>query len=177
MDNPQDKDHLARLKAALHEAAPAPSREHDEAVLTAAARVAAERGNRRRWLMPSLGLAATVLLSVGLLQTQILSDKASDNVQRSGETASVFPVDGSTVESSPLEFRWPDMPAASAYRITVFDDAARPLWQSDWSADSTYLPDADQLALLEPGQRYFWLLETQGGSSSGRAGPFWFSIQ
>lgn len=176
MGSQQDKEQATRLKAAMREAAPTATSAHDEAILANAARIAEQRRTRRRWMAPSFGLAATALLAVGLWQTQFRTTDDSDYVQRSNQSTAIVPLDGATVSSVPSEFRWDNVPGASVYRVTLFDDSATQLWQSEWISSEVFSPDAEQSSQLEPGKRYFWLVETQGENAVPRFGPYWFSI-
>ncbi|MCH9695217.1 MAG: hypothetical protein K0U72_11975 [Gammaproteobacteria bacterium] len=176
MDN-DDDDLQLRAEAKRH--APRPSAAHDEAVLSAArakARHKKPRRPQRRWLMAGVGLAASVFLAIGLLQTQ---STVVPDVDRSGggADAAAWPSGNVELSSQPTEFRWSEQGDDSRYRLRLHNDAAELLWESDWVLTAQVSVDEEVAALLSSGERYFWIVNVEGSMSNPSMGPYWFRIQ
>jgi len=55
---------------------------------------------------------------------------------------------------------WTPVAFADSYRVTLFDDAGRAIYETQTRDSSTVVPDSIH---LEPRQPYFWKMEAQTG--------------
>ncbi|MEM7610614.1 MAG: hypothetical protein AAF270_02975 [Pseudomonadota bacterium] len=175
MDNSDDQALRQRLEGVIRQAAPKPSAGHDKAILDAAEHYAAK--HKPLLLRPHFALAATALLAVAIWQAGIFHDAAQPTTQRSAGQAIVWPLDNATLDASPTRLSWPTQASANGYRVTIYDDAANSLFESEWlDANEYVLPTSAANAIKQTG-RYFWIVELQGTSANTRLGPYWFTIE
>jgi hypothetical protein len=64
------------------------------------------------------------------------------------------------VVSRPVHLVWTSVAFADRYRVTLFDDAGRAIYEMQTRDTSTVVPDSIH---LEPQQHYFWKMEAQTG--------------
>lgn len=176
MDN-KDDDLQLRTQAERH--APRPSASHDEIILRAAKAKASKKNVKRpqrRWLMAGAGLAASVVLAVGLLQIQTTIPPHSDRSAR-GTDATVWPSENVELSSPPTELRWSEQAGGSRYQARLHNDAAELLWSSEWVSATRVSVDEQTAALLTTGERYFWIVDVEGSVANNSMGPYWFRIK
>lgn len=171
---PDDED---QLRKALDATAPKPSEQHNESVMAAARRIAAERHGERvtggRW-KPALGMAATLLMAfavVWLLRTE----PPETTYQRGTDDANVIPADGGVLSEMPRRFVWPRDDSTQPFRLKLFNDSALLVWQSPATTAAEITIDGD--FELSSGARYFWTIEPAENASAATLGPYWFSLE
>lgn len=173
----QYPDDEEQLRKALTTAAPKPSEQHNDSVMTAARRIAAERHaqapDRDRW-KPVIGLAASLFVAfaaVWLLRTE----PPETSYQRSTANPDIVPADGSVIDAQPQRFSWSEIEAAPSLRVKLFNDRALLVWQSPITYTSE-VPLSTDLE-LDSGARYFWVVEPAENASTATLGPYWFSLE
>ncbi|HWP83409.1 MAG TPA: zf-HC2 domain-containing protein [Bacteroidota bacterium] len=129
------------------------------------ARYLASHQNRFRFLTQVFkqpaGIAVAVLLLVAVgISIPFLYDSSPPTRLRTGlETESalrLFPEDGSTLDTAPLELRWTKVPHAVEYYLTVYEEAGTVLWRGN--STDTLLRVASAVE-FESGKSYFWSVE------------------
>lgn len=164
-----------RLRASLHEAAPLPSQQHNEAIMAKARELAAaQRRPLILRLAPGMGIAASLVLAV-IVGLWIRSEPLPSTIERGGDSAALHPLDGAVLTQNPTRFEWRGVERADAYRVTLYDDTAEVVWESiETSETSVAIPADTEIAA---GRRYFWVVTVGRGSSTQELGPFWFERQ
>lgn len=170
------------IRDAIRTTSASPGPGHDARILEAARFAAAGRRAeasraRRRWLIPGLAVAATVVVAVGLWRfvlpgTTVVDDGAA---LRSG-TIAVTPAEGAQLDGIPHRLGWPAQVGARAYRVVVFDTEAEPLWTSADLTSNELAVNEPLAATLRPGSTYLWLVEVDGEVARRELGPFAFHI-
>ena len=85
----------------------------------------------RRWLMPALAAAATVLVAVGVSRMFVAPQPASTPALRSRTAPSLVPIEPmATLPGAPERFRWEKFDTIETYRILLFTADGTPLWTS-----------------------------------------------
>jgi len=90
---------------------------------------------------------------------------ANQAVDRGRKTSAVvlFQPAGSVVGQSVLEFSWQASVPSLEYIVELFDDALKPIWKSERLAASKVLLPEKILALLRPGETYYWMVTAYAG--------------
>lgn len=159
--------------------APQPSAAHDELVMHAArVRAAAQRRSRQRRARYRglLALAASIVVAVGVWQV-VPVDVADESVMRNDADSLAWPSGNATLEALPAAFHWQAPPGARRFRVTLYDDAAQELWQSEWLDAPRMATSMLQAALPNTEARYFWVVELDGTTTRQSLGPFWFRLE
>jgi hypothetical protein len=131
------------------------------AELVAVSRIVGAPARRRTWYVPAAAAAAAVLLFV--LVRQAPETREPTRVTREPAiTSTVAPVaitPRGTVHAA-AGLVWTSVPYADLYRVTIFDDAGRAVWETQTRDTTISVPPAIH---LEPRTSYFWKLEAQTG--------------
>lgn len=131
---------------------------------------------RVRGWWAGLAAAALVVLAVGTLELwrhdlrEVGEGTAGERVRAAEEQVS--PPAGAALPAAPATFRWPPQVGASAYRVTLFDAAAEPLWHSPSTVSATVALPPEVGTSLEPGGAYFWIVDVEGDVRQTRLGPY-----
>lgn len=126
------------------------------------------------------GVAAALVLAFSVWQ--FAPPEPQDPAQRgarpeNGGQAGGVPGGNAALDVAPGVYQWKAEPGARRYRLQVFDDAARRLWQSDWTAATQIPAPTDDELSLSNGERYFWIVEIDGSAERQSLGPYWFRIK
>ena len=142
----------------------------------------------RRGLFRPLALAAALaaaLVGGGVLFRQHLAPVAVEapvedpvqDVERGTAPAEVSPAPDSVLPAPPETLQWPSQAGAMSYRVKLYDEEARLLWQSGPSRQPrAVLPPAVR-DRLHPGADYFWVIELEGPVPRRQLGAFWFRLE
>jgi hypothetical protein len=127
----------------------------------AAVRFARPRVSVRRWYLPAAAAAAVLLVTA-------IGRERAPNVTR--EPVMREPVISTTeapvalaprgLVSRPVRLVWTTVAFADRYRVTLFDDAGRAIYETQTRDTSAVVPDSIHLELRQP---YFWKMEAQTG--------------
>jgi len=117
----------------------------------------------RAWYLP-IGLgAAAAAAAVTLLVVQPVRNRTAPPAYREPVvTTTVAPVVvvPRGTGGIPRRLVWTSVPHADRYRLTLFDDAGRAIWDTQATDTSVSLPAH---IVLQPGGSYFWKVEAQTG--------------
>lgn len=157
-------DHLARCDVCRSEVAAVVGGIAADPVATEIGRL--DMPVRRIWMRVGAlaGVAAAVLLATVLGRSSAAPGGESVPIYRDSavvETAPptvLAPVE--EVVSRPVELRWRSTPAASQYRLTVFDGEGSIVWEGK-TADTTVAIPAE--VPLADGVQYWWRMEARVG--------------
>ena len=110
------------------------------------------------------GIAAAAALAV-VVTRQLPPDAGAEattfrdpTVGTSAAPTAVFPVDVATTR--PIELRWTSAPAATRYRVTVFDAEGSIVWHGETGDTALAVPASAQ---LDDDVAYWWRVEAQVG--------------
>ena len=127
----------------------------------AAARFARPRVTVRRWNLPAAA-AAAVLLAIAIGRERAPMATREPVMREPVITTTEAPVALAPrgVVRRPVRLVWTPVAFADSYRVTLFDDAGRAIYETQTRDSSTVVPDSIH---LEPRQPYFWKMEAQTG--------------
>ena len=176
-----DRSDDEQLRESIRKHALPASAGHNEAIL-AAARAKAARQRRLRMIERSrswtgAGIAAAVLLAAGLWIAVPDTAVDDDRIRGDRAVAATVPADNARLGNVPSTFRWQHVPETRRYRVTVYDDNASPVWQSDWITVAEVAIAPNAAAAMPSGHRYFWRVELDGDGPRQSLGPYWFTIE
>ena len=169
------------LRDAIRGETRSPSAEHDETVLQTArfvanGRKAITKRVRDRWPVRVIGVAAAVLLAVGLLRILPVDTWIDDGQSLRNGSVVVSPANGAVLESPPESFSWPAQIGASGYRLVVFDAEASRLWESGRLESTELVTPAALTVALQYDASYLWLVAVEGDVTRRELGPFAFEM-
>jgi len=120
----------------------------------------------KRWgWVPSLALAAALVLGIGAALK--LSGKDDGAVERGGGDAVTLVAPPAEIEAgAPVTFSWQPVPGASRYQLELLDEKGALVFAKTTEATSAILDDAIRLA---PGATYRWWVRAAVGSAEPRA--------
>ncbi len=98
-------------------------------------------------------LAAIVVVGVGIFYT---FTRGNDRDDATHDVILVTPRDAATVASLRSRFRWQSMPAATAYRMLVYEVNRTTVWSALIRDTSLIIPAAVE---LQRGRTYLWRVE------------------
>jgi anti-sigma factor RsiW len=127
------------------------------------ARLLRSRPRPGRWYLPLGVAAAAAAVALLVLWPRPPEQPAGPgNYREPPVTTTVAPVviAPKGMSPSPRELVWSGVPHAERYRLTVFDDTGRVLWETQAGDTAVQLPESIR---LHPGQPYFWKVEAQTG--------------
>lgn len=121
--------------------------------------VSAERSPRRWYL--SIGIVAAAA-AVTLLIVHPVRHQPAPVTREPVVTTTVAPVVVAPRGSGEIPRRlvWTSVPHADRYRLTLFDDTGRAVWDTQVTDTSVSLPAR---IVLQPGGSWFWKVEAQTG--------------
>ncbi len=128
----------------------------------AAARIAADRTNRRRFVRLGIPAAAAAVLLIGVLGRQA-TESPQPVVHRAPAIEAVGepqPISPRGVGARPAWLRWGAVAEADRYRVTLFQADGRVLYQLELGDTAAALPDSIRLV---PGSAYLWKVEARTG--------------
>lgn len=134
-------------------------------------RAPAGRGSgvsRRNWAVAAALLAA---LSLSLL----FIPAPVEEPRLRGSASAAHPAGMAKLMAPPERLSWPvpDGDSRAEVRVSMYDEAANPVWATVAEAQGNYvLTQAERLALADGGV-YFWTVENSRGEEYG---PYWFRI-
>lgn len=129
--------------------------------LIAVSRIVRTPARRRTWYVPAAAAAAAVLFFV--LARQAPETREPSPVTREPViTTTVAPVVVAPrgMVRAAASLVWTSVPYADLYRVTIFDDAGRAVWETQ-TRDTTIV--VSPAIHLQPRTSYFWKLEAQTG--------------
>ncbi len=135
-------------------------------------------GTRRSvagWLAAAAALA---VLGIGILFA-VRARPAGDAVRGGRDAASaagVSPAAGSTLAAPPETLRWLGQKGAETYRVKLFDQSGRAIWESGFLTSPSANVPAAARASLQAGKSYFWTVEVFQAAETLRLGPYSFSL-
>jgi anti-sigma factor RsiW len=120
------------------------------------------RPHRHRWYLPvgvAAAAAAVVLLAVW---PRPAGRPAEPGYREPAVTSTVAPVVVAPrgVTAAVPRLVWTAVPHADRYRLAVFDDTGRVVWETETGDTSVPRPDSIP---LQQGARYFWKVEARTG--------------
>lgn len=127
------------------------------------ARLVSAQPHRRNWYLP-IGVAVAAAATVLLIVRPAPDRTAAPTHREPVVTTTVAPVlvaPRGTV-ARPRRLIWTAVPHADQYRLTLFDDTGRAIWDTQASDTSVSLPASIR---LQPGTAYFWKIDAQTGWS------------
>jgi anti-sigma factor RsiW len=131
------------------------------AEIVAVARLVAKPARRRVWYIPAAAVAAAAALMLVMLRPAP-DDRRAPVTREPMISATVAPsaLAPRGVTSAAKTLVWTSVPHADVYRITLFDDAGRSLWETQTADTVAAIPAT--IPLLAHAS-YFWKVEAQTG--------------
>jgi hypothetical protein len=177
-------DEELRIRETLAADKRQPGELHDAAIRRAmratAAQLAASAAppRLRRSFLPA-GIAAGFVLVIGGALFLRHLPPPGDDVMRGAETPSsaLLPAANAELAVPPSEFRWPAQAGATAYLLTLRDDAGSVLWRSEPGAATTLAIPADVRGRLVSGHSYLWGVSVSGLVDVNELGPYVFRVR
>ena len=127
----------------------------------AAVRFAPPRVTVRRWYLPAAAAAAVLLvIAIGRERAPMVTREPVMREPVISTTEAPVALAPRGVVSRPVRLVWTPVAFADRYRVTLFDDAGRAIYETQTRDTSTVVPDSIH---LEPRQPYFWKMEAQTG--------------
>jgi anti-sigma factor RsiW len=131
------------------------------AELTEVARLLHSQPRRRRgWLLPvGVAAAAAVVLVLALPRPQA-PPASSSGFREPAITTTVAPVVLAPrgTDAAVRSFIWTEVPHADRYRVTVFDETGRVVWETQTTDTAALAPDTVR---LQAGAPHFWKVEAE----------------
>lgn len=158
------------------EKGPAPSAEHDRAIMTAARRVldgTPARSARPQWAFPA-ALAATVLLAVSLVWMTGAQNDTDSHTR--GPAAQIAPPADAVLRSAPEVLAWTPVGGAASYRVTLRDASATVIWTSDAVEKPEIVLPRETQRLFGDGGEFIWSVDASVANESREFGPYRFRI-
>ncbi len=126
-----------------------------------AVRFARPRVTVRRWYLPAAAAAAVLLaLAIGRERAPMVTREPVTREPVITTTEAPVALAPRGVVSRPVRLVWTQVAFADSYRVTLFDDAGRAIYETQTRDTSTFVPDSIH---LEPREGYFWKMEAQTG--------------
>jgi len=124
------------------------------------ARLLRTRPRRHGWHLPIGVAAAAAAVALFLVLPRPATEPGSPEYREPAVTTTVPPavVGPRGVITAAQMFVWTAVPHADPYRLALFDDTGRVLWETQTSDTSVLLPDSIR---LRPGASYLWKVEAQ----------------
>lgn len=127
----------------------------------AAVRLPRPRVTVRRWYLPAAAAAAVLLATaIGRERAPAITREPVTREPVISTTEAPVALAPRGVVSRPVRLVWTQVAFADRYRVTLFDDAGRAIYETQTRDTATVVPDSIQ---LEPRQAYFWKMEAQTG--------------
>jgi hypothetical protein len=125
-------------------------------------RLLRRRPRRRGWYVP-VGVAAAAAAVLLLVWPRPAEEPEPPPVYREPVVTmtvapSVIEPRGATIAAP--RFIWTEVPHADRYRLTLFDDTGRVVWETQTGDTAAGLPESVR---LQRGASYFWKIEAQTG--------------
>jgi len=125
----------------------------------AAVRFARPRVAVRRWYLPAAAAAAVLLVTaIGHERAPMITREPPMREPVITTTEAPVALAPRGAVSRPVRLVWTPVAFADRYRVTLFDDAGRAVYETQTRDTSTVVPDSIH---LEPRQSYFWKMEAQ----------------
>lgn len=125
----------------------------------AAVRYARPRVTVRRWFLPAAAAAAVLLVTaIGRERAHPVTREPVMREPVITTTEAPVALAPRGVVSRPVRLIWTPVAFADWYRVTLFDDAGRAIYETQTRDTSTVVPDSIRLELRQP---YFWKMEAQ----------------
>jgi hypothetical protein len=123
--------------------------------------VAASTARRKMWYLP-IGIVAAAAAVTLLVVHPVRDHTAAPAYREPVVTTTVAPVVvvPRGTGAMPRSLVWTSVPHADRYRLTLFDDTGRAIWDTQATDTSVSLPAR---IVLQPGGSYFWKVEAQTG--------------
>lgn len=130
--------------------------------LVAVARLLRARPRQPGWYLPVGVAAAAAAVALFIIWPRPPEQPGSPEYREPAVTTTVPPaiLGPRGVVAAPLIFVWTTVPHADRYRLALFDDSGRVVWETQTSDTAAALPDSIRLL---PGASYLWKVEAQTG--------------
>ncbi len=117
---------------------------------------------------PVLAAVSAVFLVMAATAFILILTRPEPVHMRSGEPSIqiISPVE--TVNASKIKFAWNETAGTEYYRLHIFGDDLRPLWESGRIYSTRWTPAPDVLSELKSGKTYFWMVTAYRESGSPR---------
>ena len=127
----------------------------------AAVRFARPRVSVRRWYLPAAAAAAVLLATaIGRERASLVTREPVMREPVISTTEAPVALAPRGLVSRPVRLVWTTVAFADRYRVTLFDDAGRAVYETQTRDTSAVVPDSIHLELRQP---YFWKMEAQTG--------------
>ena len=128
----------------------------------AVSRLARTPSRRRAWYIPAAAAAAAAVLFFAVTLQPTVDHPTPPVYREPVITTTVAPVAIAPrgVVPAAATLIWTTVPYADLYRLTIFDEAGRAVWETQTRDTSVAIPGNIHLALRTS---YFWKLEAQTG--------------
>ena len=133
----------------------------------------------RAWLIAAPVLLAAVLAFVAIFYMPISLTNTADQRERSAsaeELTLVYPASGNECARSALAFKWTPRKDADYYRLELFDESLRSLWQSPCLFEPSIIPPPEVVQSLLSKKKYFWMISAQNSDGRRMESPLGYFI-
>jgi hypothetical protein len=173
-----DLEPSLRRERADHVVACAACRERWEILSTLHLEAQSLQSGRARRPWRHAAAAAAAALAVGTISAYLMTGTAGpapggSALRGAAPEAAVRPIPDSVLAAPPRELAWPPPRAGVEARVRLLDARGEVLWETHSSDGRVRLPDRLR-DRLRSGRAYFWVVDQE---SSGRLGPFWFTLE
>lgn len=124
-----------------------------------------------------MGLAAVLLLIIGVATYMRLTHQGYRYTETNGPTTEVEPAAGAELDASPALFRWPARDGATGYVVVLRDMSGTLIWRSRKVVSTEVTPPSTLAIQVSTGRSYLWSVEVSGTTGDSELGPWSFRLK
>ena len=124
----------------------------------------------RPWRWPA-AVAATAIIVV--MAAVLLVPAPVEDLQLRGGSGGAFPTDMQTLTEAPGAMRWPASVGAVSVRVSLYDESATLVWETEAPNGNELTLDPAQREAMSGGGVFYWIATTR---DDRELGPYWFRI-